>query len=721
MLEPEAGHVQPPPVLPEETVMPLQQGEPAYAASNDASWYPAEAVFGMPPELRPEPKKDLLASLGEVALFDRIKRHIDAKAAYTEFLKLLQLFSQDVIDARLLLDQAALFIGDNADLFDMFCHMVGYDQGRDDWLTNAPPTVSNIPVSRRNPVIPGLFKAYGPSYHRLPRFESNLSCSGRDALCWSVLNDSFLSTPLFSSETEGFLPHRKNVYETTLFVSEEERHEFDHHIELNLRTIELLIPLVERLERMTPAEREATRLPRDLGAASPTIHQRVIKKVYGKEAGLEILAAMSDAPAATLPIVLERLKAVDHTWRTGQREWNKVWHEVDLRNFYKALDHQGKDFKANDKRATTQKAFVAEIEAERARQLAQHQAAARRAGVCAPAAFLATSSSSPSLPPSQGAQVDGVQVRAWPCYQHAVRISDRRVFIDVLKMCYSHFDRTTNYSKPDMERIESFLQSFPSLIFGIDPHEVDAWITPLRTLDEDDEEVELARSPKENTHNGATSDATLPPPRSAHAPAQDLVPSPKSPIPALSPEAATVDTWMRFGGFSAEPDTEMEATTGCAAKPVKNTGELPADVDSLFFYANTQLFVFLKLFETMYTRLAALKTAAEKRARVYPSKQRANPVAVALGLQNPTTGPGAIVGALACAADENPEGQPGLFLHPRHYYGTLLQMCERLFDGELDQSSFEEAARFMFDIDAYPIFTVDKVISSLIKAVRFCH
>lgn len=40
------------------------------------------------------------------------------------------------------------------------------------------------------------------------------------------------------------------------------------------------------------------------------------------------------------------------------------------------------------------------------------------------------------------------------------------------------------------------------------------------------------------------------------------------------------------------------------------------------------------------------------------------------------------------------------------------------FEGELDQGSFEESIRYIFGIDAYVIFTVDKVILSLIKQVK---
>jgi paired amphipathic helix protein Sin3a len=57
--------------------------------------------------------------------------------------------------------------------------------------------------------------------------------------------------------------------------------------------------------------------------------------------------------------------------------------------------------------------------------------------------------------------------------------------------------------------------------------------------------------------------------------------------------------------------------------------------------------------------------------------------------------------------------------HADHFYDLMLESCERLFDNEIEQYVFEEQMRYMFGVkDAYRIFTIDKVIGSLIKQVR---
>lgn len=53
-----------------------------------------------------------------------------------------------------------------------------------------------------------------------------------------------------------------------------------------------------------------------------------------------------------------------------------------------------------------------------------------------------------------------------------------------------------------------------------------------------------------------------------------------------------------------------------------------------------------------------------------------------------------------------------------HHYQRGLILCERLFDGEIDQASFEESLRGIFAIEGYILFTIDKLLHGLIKIVR---
>lgn len=51
------------------------------------------------------------------------------------------------------------------------------------------------------------------------------------------------------------------------------------------------------------------------------------------------------------------------------------------------------------------------------------------------------------------------------------------------------------------------------------------------------------------------------------------------------------------------------------------------------------------------------------------------------------------------------------------YYERALSLCERLFDGDMDQVAFEETVRSMFGTEGYSIFGMDKLLSNMMKHV----
>jgi len=264
-------------------------------------------------------------------------------------------------------------------------------------------------------------------------------------MCWEVLNDEWVSHPTWAAEDAApFMTHKKNAYEEALHKSEEERHEYDYHIEANLRTIALLEPLNNKIQTMDPEERAHFNLKAGLGGQSKSIYQRIIKKVYGKELGPDIIRALHENPVVALPIVLERLKGKDEEWKKAQREWNRVWREQDAKNFYKALDHQGVQFKANDKKTLAAKSLIAEVEARRREQTNS------RAAMLDPAPWRARS-------------------------QFEFDFSDIDVLKDVLKLVISYLDRVNNALSPaDKDRIERQLRDVVPLLFMLDKDEFDA-------------------------------------------------------------------------------------------------------------------------------------------------------------------------------------------------------------------------------------------------------
>lgn len=262
-----------------------------------------------------------------------------------------------------------------------------------------------------------------------------MACSGRDELCRSVLNDEWVSHPTWASEEAGFVAHKKNSFEEALHKSEEERHEYHVHIEALTRTISVLEPINARIEDMSGEERTSFKLKADFGGSSKSIYHRIIKKIYGRDSGLEIIQALQDCPGVAVPVVLVRLKQKDEEWRRAQREWSRTWREVDSKNFYKSLDHQGITFKANDKKNITAKHFVADIESTKQARIKEQSMQAK----------------SPRTPS---------YARGLISHELEYTLLGDSL-IDGLQMIYSFLERSSaQYTPQERKSVEKFLQTF---------------------------------------------------------------------------------------------------------------------------------------------------------------------------------------------------------------------------------------------------------------------
>jgi paired amphipathic helix protein Sin3a len=296
-------------------------------------------------------------------------------------------------------------------------------------------------------------------------------------MCKSVLNDEWISRPTFASEDYGFVAHKKNVYEEALHRSEEERHEYDFHIEAIVKTIGLLDPINIKIAQLNPEERGHFKLKPNFGGAGKSIHHRVIRKIYGRDAGEEVIRAMQDSPALAIPVVLSRLKRKEEEWKRAQREWNKVWREVDARNYYKSLDHQGITFKAADKKAITTKAFVSQIEAARAEQVAK-----------------------------RASYIDPLFGRIRTCHQLEFTMDNISVLQDSLKLIFSFLDRTPGQlSQGERKRTEGFLRTFIPLFFMLDQSSFNAVFSAFQEFGDSEMSDEVASGAEEENSSAASS------------------------------------------------------------------------------------------------------------------------------------------------------------------------------------------------------------------------
>lgn len=512
-------------------------------------------------------------------------------------------------------------------------------------------------------------------------------------------------------------------------------------IEALTRTIAVLEPINSRIDEMTNEERAQFKLMPSFGGPSMAIYHRIIKKIYGRDPGMEAIQALQESPCVSVPIVLNRLKAKDEEWRRSQREWSRTWKEVDCKNFYKSLDHQGINFKQNDKKNITAKHFVQDIEGIKK----QHLEKLERKGI-------------------------KHFTRGSVGHQLEYDFKNVDVLNDAIKLVFTFLDRNhAVYSPLERRSVEKFLRTFvPTLCASNDATTAspsipsDGAVGPSIIIEEDTANESSPQADGARSSGGRRSAGSPHGGQTGGVPANDL----RKKLLKTAQEKARKDGGRATstsgvgsravspspGGRSPRParvDDEQRPASPVPASSNNNTLELhdiwikeaslgPPSESYIVsgsendrpFFANTTFYTLLRLLEVswihlvlgmiinenlflqlLYSRLLmcheiGAKYAAEKHASLLN-----NPVAVDLGLDDPN-GPASVLAQtmdhLGNAASEETANV---------VYMYLLTACEKLFDSELDQGTFEEHMRWFFGtkVDLILLYLLDALFVSSVE------
>ncbi|EAR93146.2 ubiquitin carboxyl-terminal hydrolase family protein (macronuclear) [Tetrahymena thermophila SB210] len=190
------------------------------------------------------------------------------------------------------------------------------------------------------------------SYVEMPKFYPKY-CSNSTELTRSVLNTSIVTVPQ-GTEHVTFSIMRKNQYEEQLFKSEDEKYEYDHHIQMYRRTIKLL----EQVEQCEDPE-QCRRLMQQ------AIDLKMIVCLYknGSPEQQEICEILLSNPKKTVLVALERVRSkLKEIEEAKMNQARKQWHEVAEKNFHRSLDHRSFIFKRHDRKFTVSTRFEKEPE-----------------------------------------------------------------------------------------------------------------------------------------------------------------------------------------------------------------------------------------------------------------------------------------------------------------------------------------------------------------------
>ncbi|KAK0729010.1 hypothetical protein B0T21DRAFT_413119 [Apiosordaria backusii] len=637
----------------------------------------------MPEPLPPTPIS--VSAQDEIAFFEKVKKHIGNRTANTEFLKLINMWNNDLIPTATLVYKANQFMGGNPELLASLRAILKYEDAADDFVENKPePPTGKVSLSN--------CRGFGPSYRLLPRRERLKPCTGRDELCQSVLNDEWASHPTWASEDSGFVAHRKNAYEEGLHRIEEERHDYDFFIEANQKCIQLLEPIAHSMLTMPQSERHNFTMPVGLGGQSTSIYKRVLKKIYGPEKGCEVANDLFRNPFSVVPIVLARLKQKDEEWRFTQREWEKVWQNQTEAMHLKSLDHMGIQVKISDKRSLAAKHLVDSIKTKHEEQ--------RRIRLA-----------------------KGHTAR----YQFLYKLEDQEVLLDLLRLMVVYVNLNGGHSGVEKRRICEFIDTFIPIFFDLPEDKV---LEKLKDIEvESAEEDEDDAAPLELTNgrsrrNGKKSDllrGVLDPGRngsrsrgqkegSAASGSKETTPDAGSANEEEMPDAPEDGSVPEVSNGRWLPTIPRPAIVDKSKGDPSNDlvdvdGELKADAPFTRtfynFYCNQTIYVFFTIFQTLYKRLLDVK---ESRASVFEEIEREQ-------AEKPARTLGTVNGGLKFFDPSQPES----------FWSKTVALIEEYISGDVDENRYQDVLRHYYLKKGWKLYTIQDILKSLCRLALQCN
>lgn len=622
------------------------------------------------------PKSSSTSTQDEIAFFERVKKFLSNRSSMNEFLKLCNLFSQNIIDRNTLFHKGALFIGASPDLMTFWKAFVGVDS--QDVIIDNQPAPPSDKLSLSN------CRGYGPSYRLLPKRERLKPCSGRDELCNSVLNDQWASHPTWASEDSGFVAHRKNQFEEGLHRIEEERHDYDFNIEANLKCIQLLEPIAQQMLAMVPAERESFHMPAALAGQSTSIFKRICKKIYG-ERGIDVVNDMYSHPFDVVPVLLARMKQKDEEWRFSQREWEKVWHAQTENMHLKSLDHMGILVKSTDKRHLTAKHLVDVIKTKHEEQRRERA-------------------------------LKGKASR----HQFVWDFGDKDVVLDLLRVMMLYSMHNGQHSTQEKERILEFFETFVPAFFDLAEETVQERVPRMQPdsgEEEADDSTPAELSNGRSRRNGKKGDllrGVLDPGRNGSSrPRGQKEGSAASESKETTPDVGSANEEEMADASEDAAEMSNERWMPTVPKPVvvgdesllDGDGELKAD--GFFsrpwynFFCNQTLYVFFSIFHVLYERLLDIKASSADIPAQIERLQKPKPARDIGFTENTMT--------FFTSSDD-----------ATTFWPKTLELIEEYVTGDVDENRYQDVMRHYYLRNGWKLYTIQDLLKTMCRLALTC-
>ncbi|KAI8102953.1 hypothetical protein M9434_005744 [Picochlorum sp. BPE23] len=617
------------------------------------------AAAGKPKRAPPPLRRDDPKVQREFAFLHKVKNRIRNDVSYSDFLKCLSLYADDVVTRDELVTLQKDIIGKHPDLLAALNEfLLRSELGPDDPYSrpyqardrsrhaNLTHKYLSMPISELEV---GNWERITPSYVQLPSSYPKLRTTGRDPAMAALMNDDWVSVTS-GSEDYNFKHYRKNQYEDFLFMAEDDHFELDMIMNQNASAIKAMKPLVEQISELPEDAKASWQLPE---GALRAFHYRAVHRVYG-EGAQQMLALLRQNPAVAVPTILPRLEQKALEWSETKKEMMAHWQAIFKENYKKSLDHRSFYFKQSEKKTLTPKLLFTEL-----KDISDKK-----------------KNEKVSILMSLAGRVDFAS-RVTP---HITSdFSDRQVAEDTNRIVQSAIDNmlTIDASK----RVRHFYHNFFETFFE------------LKCICMEAEQKRMEDGGGDAPPPGTT-------PRAARAAAPDTEASTDMDAAAATGEDEETQlnekddkehvTDVESGDVkdraddvtdaeNSEEDEAAEAQfAGCrpVAPLVSGKDKRPRQGHCRIFYGNESLFVLLRLHQILFDRM---KTARQ------------------------------------CAAAQcEKEGDA------RAMHDTFMGMAESLIQGSTDPSTYEDDCRALLGTNSYQLFTLDKLVQKLVRQALTC-
>ncbi|GMF16412.1 unnamed protein product [Phytophthora fragariaefolia] len=640
---------------------------------------------------------DVLLDKEEWNIFEKIKKILPSRDNWREFLKCLELYSQEVLDRNEMLSLIRNLFGRHSELVEEFDHLLcshGVQKTPKEIWPFIPLAETDLSQCRRAT----------PSYRGLPASYPIPPCSHRSALEKQVCNDSWVSVPT-GSEDFSFKSMRKNQYEEALFKCEDERFEIDMVIEANASTISVLEPLAHEIEVLKKSKElngeddKMWNYVVDKGTFRVT-HLNAITRIYG-DAGSQILDLLRKYPAGTIPVVLQRLKQKDEEWRRAREDLNRQWKEVNEKNYHKSLDHSSFYFKQKDKKQTSMKMMMQEakkkLEADEKRvEEAKSKSNASPSTVSATAevvgakapphasaiadALRKEQSFASANTPAVGIKLPSALPQPVTLAKWKPHFAYKFASVQIHKEAFGllSYAAEKNLSVADKEKISKVWQAFFFPFFHLE----EEWLVrkPQRTTVTLEKAKTLPVGTEVSTEFG---EGTV----------QNF--NKEKGYFTINLAAFGCQAYLQPGALTIQEAADFPP--GLPALDSKQDAAKVKENYKSVFYGNQHAYAFLRLYQMLHNRLERAFDLCEK-AKRNRNRRTINPAARALAHAHHSLS----------ASTKEKTGD----------YQAFVSKLYSLIDGSVDNSKYEDSCRSLMGSTSYFLFTMDKLVTLVLKQMQ---